>query len=144
MDKATTLLSITSDQYANLKPLVFNIGKESYSLSPNGQIWPRSLNTQIGGSASGIYLIVSDVGTKSGSGMDFFNGYTFLYVLGFPSTPKCCCKLTCNFPVNASTPYMIPPTTKLDLPGRSILIQCPTDVAHDNFLSCIHTHSTFN
>jgi hypothetical protein len=61
-DEYTGLLAITEDQYAGLEPLVFNIGTAgSYALSPNAQIWPRALNTAIGGNASAIYLIVADV-----------------------------------------------------------------------------------
>ncbi|KAG9307905.1 aspartic peptidase domain-containing protein [Chiua virens] len=77
-DNATGLLSLTSTQYSTLQTLTFNIGSESYGLTPNAQIWPRSLNTAIGGSSSGIYLIISDIGTPSGSGINFINGYTFL------------------------------------------------------------------
>ncbi|KAF8141308.1 acid protease [Boletus edulis] len=77
-DSVTGLLKITSEQYDNLKPLVFIVGSEPFVLTPNAQIWPRSLNTAIGGSADAIYLIVSDIGSPSGSGLDFVNGYTFL------------------------------------------------------------------
>jgi hypothetical protein len=60
--EATGLLAITEDQYAALQPLSFNIGSAgSYALPPNGQIWPRALNTAIGGNDSAIYLIVADV-----------------------------------------------------------------------------------
>jgi hypothetical protein len=70
----------------------------TYALTPNGQIWPRSLNTYIGGSSSYIYLIVNDLGTPSGEGLDFINGQMFLerfyYVfdttnsrVGFATTP---------------------------------------------------------
>ena len=79
-DSATGLLSITSTQYANLQPLTFNIGGNSYDLTANGQIWPRSLNTAFGGSSTAIYLIVVSGGSPSGSGLDFVIGYTFLYV----------------------------------------------------------------
>ena len=79
-DSATGLLSITSDQYANLLPLVFEIGGIPYELTPNAQIWPRSLNSVIGGTSDGIYLIVNDIGFLPGSGIDFMIGYTFLYV----------------------------------------------------------------
>ena len=79
-DSATGLLSITSDQYTNLQSLLFTIGGTSYELTANAQIWPRSLNTAIGGSSSAIYLVVADIGTPSGSGLDFTNGYIFLYV----------------------------------------------------------------
>lgn len=57
-----------------------------FTLNPNAQIFPRALNTQIGGDADAIYLIVSDLGTPSGKGMDFVNGYTFLYVFMYPLT----------------------------------------------------------
>jgi len=80
MDSATGLLKITNAQYDTLQSLVFNIGGTPFELTPNGQIWPRSLNTAIGGSSDAIYLVVSDIGTPSGSGLDFMNGYTFLYV----------------------------------------------------------------
>ncbi|KAK0455872.1 aspartic peptidase A1 [Armillaria borealis] len=78
LDSSTGLLRITSAQYAKLSSLFFNINGVSYELTPNAQIWPRSLNTEIGGSSSAIYLIVNDIGTNSGEGLDFINGYTFL------------------------------------------------------------------
>lgn len=78
MDETTGLLMVTSSQYAKLQTLTFKIGGKSYDLTPNAQIWPRSLNTDIGGSNDGIYLIVSDIGSDSGSGLDFVNGYAFL------------------------------------------------------------------
>jgi hypothetical protein len=61
---STGLLAITEEQYEALQPLGFNIGSAgSYSLPPNAQIWPRALNTYIGGNDSVIYLIVADVST---------------------------------------------------------------------------------
>lgn len=50
----------------------------TYELTANAQIWPRALNTAIGGTANNIYLIVGDLGTNSGEGLDFINGYGFL------------------------------------------------------------------
>ena len=79
LDNNTGLLTISSSQYSNLQPLSFNIGGISYNLSPNGQIWPRSLNTYIGGNAGSIYLIVNDLGSPSGQGLDFIDGQTLLY-----------------------------------------------------------------
>ncbi|KIL66686.1 hypothetical protein M378DRAFT_10037 [Amanita muscaria Koide BX008] len=76
LDSQTGLLSITSTQYKNLQTLNFNINGHTYGLTPNAQIWPRSLNTAIGGSVDKIYLIVADLGT--GSGLSFIDGYTFL------------------------------------------------------------------
>ena len=44
-----------------------------FELTPNAQLWPRSLNEDIGGSADGIYLIVGDLGSNSGEGLDFIS-----------------------------------------------------------------------
>ncbi|KAF5352504.1 hypothetical protein D9756_005889 [Leucocoprinus leucothites] len=77
-DNATGLLRITSAQYANLQNLYFTTNGVTYELTPNAQIWPRALNTAIGGSANSIYLIVGDLGSSSGEGLDFINGYGFL------------------------------------------------------------------
>ncbi|CDO74322.1 hypothetical protein BN946_scf184570.g1 [Trametes cinnabarina] len=78
VDDDTGLLRITTEQYGNLQDLNFRIGGKDYPLIPNAQIWPRALNEAIGGDAGGIYLIVNDVGSDSGSGLDFINGMTFL------------------------------------------------------------------
>ncbi|GJE98860.1 A1 family peptidase [Phanerochaete sordida] len=78
MDETVGLLSITPAQFANLQSLFFNIGGTAFELTPNAQIFPRTLNTAIGGTADDIFLIVSDLGTESGSGMDFINGFAFL------------------------------------------------------------------
>ncbi|KAJ4486699.1 family A1 protease [Lentinula edodes] len=77
LDNATGLYKITTAQYNALENLVFTIGGTEFSLTPNAQIWPRSLNTAIGGSASSIYLVVADLGAI-GTGFDFINGYVFL------------------------------------------------------------------
>ncbi|KAF8264374.1 family A1 protease [Lactarius quietus] len=68
LDNGTGLLRITSTQFNTLESLFFT----------TGGIWPRALNTLIGGSSGNIYLVVSDLGTPSGQGLDFINGYTFL------------------------------------------------------------------
>ncbi|KAG1869080.1 aspartic peptidase domain-containing protein [Suillus tomentosus] len=78
LDTATGLLLISSSQYKALKNLNFHIGSETYALTPNAQIWPRSLNSYVGGSSNAIYLMVSDIGTPSGAAVDVLNGYTFL------------------------------------------------------------------
>ncbi|KAH9947115.1 acid protease [Amylocystis lapponica] len=77
-DESTGLLRVSSAQYSKLQSLYFNIGSKSYELTANAQIWPRSLNTAIGGTAGDIYLIVGDLGSDSGQGLDFINGYSFL------------------------------------------------------------------
>lgn len=81
LDETTGLLKITSDQYSNLKPLIFTIGGTAFTLTPNAQIWPRSMNSVIGdtsGNSDDIYLIVADIGNDT---FGFVNGYTFLQVI---------------------------------------------------------------
>jgi len=78
LDDNTGLLKVTQKQFNSLQSLFFNIGGTTFELTPNAQLWPRALNTDIGGTANGIYLIVSDLGTPSGEGFDFVNGMTFL------------------------------------------------------------------
>ena len=36
------------------------------------------LNADFGGDSDSIYLVVNDLGTDSGEGLDFINGYTFM------------------------------------------------------------------
>ncbi|KAF9245851.1 aspartic proteinase [Melanogaster broomeanus] len=78
LDNYTGLLRLTSTQYSALQSLNFHIGSLTYALTPNGQIWPRSLNTYIGGTSGYIYSIVNNLGSPSGQGLDFINGQTFL------------------------------------------------------------------
>ena len=52
--------------------------QNTYEFTANAQIWPRALNSVIGGKDDAIYLIVADIGTPSGQGLDFINGYAFL------------------------------------------------------------------
>ncbi|KAI0032786.1 aspartic peptidase domain-containing protein [Vararia minispora EC-137] len=78
LDQTTGLLTLTEAQFSNLQPLVFTVGGTQFALSANAQIWPRSLNSQLGGEAGKIYLVVSDLGNNSGQGLDFINGFTFL------------------------------------------------------------------
>ncbi|KAG1825025.1 acid protease [Suillus variegatus] len=77
-DSTTGLLTITSAQYAKLQSLYFNIGGVTYEFTPNAQIWPRGLNSTLGGNEGQIYLIVSDLGSNVGSGLDFINGFGWI------------------------------------------------------------------
>ncbi|KAI0793759.1 aspartic peptidase A1 [Fomes fomentarius] len=77
-DNATGLLRLTPTQFANLQSLFFTINGVTFEFTANAQIWPRALNTAIGGNTNSVYLIVADIGTRSGSGLDFINGQTFL------------------------------------------------------------------
>jgi hypothetical protein len=119
LDSATGLLSVTPEQYANLLPLTFDIGGKPYELTPNAQIWPRSLNTAINGSSTAIYLVVGDIGTPSGSGLDFTNGYTFLYVyipFSLTSVDHRWYLRSCYFTASASTACMTLPSRGSALP----------------------------
>ncbi|KDR75540.1 hypothetical protein GALMADRAFT_97207 [Galerina marginata CBS 339.88] len=78
LDNVTGLLSITEEQYSNLNSLHFTIGTSTFKLNADGQLWPRRLNTLIGGNSSAIYLIVGDLGVDSSFGLTFINGYSFL------------------------------------------------------------------
>ncbi|KAG2370266.1 aspartic peptidase domain-containing protein [Suillus spraguei] len=78
-DEHTELLRITEDQYSNLQNLDFHIGGQTFSLTPNAQIWPRSLNDKhVNADPNGIYLIVGNTGRHSGQGDDFSLGHAFL------------------------------------------------------------------
>ncbi|KXN88844.1 Polyporopepsin [Leucoagaricus sp. SymC.cos] len=78
LDNTTGLLRLTTAQFANLQSLFFTTNGVTYELTANAQIWPRALNTAIGGNTNSIYLIVGDIGTPSGQGFDFVNGFAFL------------------------------------------------------------------
>ena len=77
LDTATGFLYISPQQYPNLQSLFFDIGGSSFELSPNAQIWPRSLNSAIGGTNDRLYLVVQSLG-KSMPGMDFICGAVFM------------------------------------------------------------------
>nr|VWO97417.1 Trihydroxynaphthalene reductase (EC (T3HN reductase) [Ganoderma boninense] len=105
LDATTGLLRLDPDQVGSLQSLFFHIGdvrRSPSSLSfhhpsglrtnqsgcmrlqnvleftPNAQIWPRALNSAIGGDADSVFLIVNDIGSLSGEGLDFIDGMTFL------------------------------------------------------------------
>ncbi|KAG2355078.1 aspartic peptidase A1 [Suillus spraguei] len=76
VNPANGLLQISLDQYNALRNLNFHIGDYIYRLIPNAQIWPRSLNENIGGGADEIYLVVKAL--ETGAEYDFIIGYVFL------------------------------------------------------------------
>jgi hypothetical protein len=77
-DSTTGLLTVTEAQFENMESLFFTIGEQTLELTANAQIWPRSLNSVLGGEDGSIYLIVADMGSNSGSGLDFIDGFGFL------------------------------------------------------------------
>ncbi|KLO09319.1 acid protease [Schizopora paradoxa] len=78
LDEATGLLRVTPAQFNTLQSLFFNINGVQFELTANAQAWPRSLNSAIGGNSNSVYLIVNDLGSPSGEGLDFINGFAFL------------------------------------------------------------------
>ena len=128
MDSTTGLLAISSAQYSSLKTLSFEIGDTSYDLSPNAQIWPRSLNVAIGGSADSIYLVVGDLGSPSGSGLDFIDGYAFLCVSVRVLSGRGCL-IRVSILASATTAFSILPTDVSALPPLFIPKQPPTEVS---------------
>lgn len=77
IDSSTGLLTLSQSQFNKLKSLFFHIGNATFELTPNAQIWPRSLNSTIGGHEGKIYLVTADMGSLSGAGLDFINGFAF-------------------------------------------------------------------
>jgi len=77
-DSTTGLIKFTSSQFSSLQSLNFVIGGVTYEFTANAQIWPRALNTYIGGTSGSIYGIVGDLGSPSGEGLDFIDGQAFL------------------------------------------------------------------
>jgi len=77
-DRNTGLLRLTTTQFSSLQSLFFTTNGVAFELTANAQIWPRNLNTDIGGTAGNVYLIVNSIGTPTGEGLDFINGMTFL------------------------------------------------------------------
>jgi cathepsin E len=72
------MCSIMGRSLAVWSNILFLLDQVPFELTPNAQIWPRNLNTRIGGTAGSIYLIVGNIGTKSGSGLDYTLGQVFL------------------------------------------------------------------
>lgn len=81
VDSATGMLKITAAQFSALKNLDFKIGTKTYSLVPDAQIWPRALNSKIGGAKDDIYLVIQSFGSNEGVGFEFINGFAFLYAI---------------------------------------------------------------
>lgn len=77
-DASTGVLTITPAQFSSLQPLHFTIGSVTYELTANAQIFPRQFNSHIGGAVDKIYLIIGNLNSQPGSGLDFTLGKAFL------------------------------------------------------------------
>jgi cathepsin E len=81
LDAATGLLVLPTGEtgFNKLGNLNFLIEGRTFALTPDAQLWPRALNTAIGGIESAYYLVVNDLGANPGLGsFGFINGQTFL------------------------------------------------------------------
>ncbi|TCD61234.1 hypothetical protein EIP91_008721, partial [Steccherinum ochraceum] len=61
-DETVGLISFTPEQFAALESLFFHINGVTFEFTANAQIFPRQLNTVIGGTPDGIYGIVANLG----------------------------------------------------------------------------------
>ncbi|KAJ7069510.1 acid protease [Mycena amicta] len=77
-DSTTGLLTVSQSQFDDMQSLFFQIGDTTLELTPDAQIWPRSLNSTLGGDDDKIYLITADLGSTGGQGLDFIDGFGFL------------------------------------------------------------------
>jgi len=87
-DNNTGLLTVDSVQFGEIQSLSFIVADgTTFTLCPDAQLWPRSLNTAIGGLAGHYYLIVGDSGD---SAADFDIGLVVLerYYSVFDKTTK--------------------------------------------------------
>ncbi|EJU04396.1 acid protease [Dacryopinax primogenitus] len=78
IDQNSGLLEIPASQVNSLQTLNFQIGGVTYPFTAKDQVLDQALNTFYGGNASAFYSVVSDLGSPSGQGLDFINGYLFL------------------------------------------------------------------
>ena len=78
LDNSTGLLSITPTQYNKLQSLFVKVGGATYEITKNAQTLPRSLNTVIGGNSTSFYIIIGDMGSNGGEGLDIVLGQFFL------------------------------------------------------------------
>ena len=109
LDQTTGLLKVTQAQYDKMESMFFTINNTTFEWTKNAQIWPRSLNSELGGSSSDIYLVAQDNGQQSGQGLDFINGFawrtSFIYHL-------CDLKLMDTLQSRGSTPSSTRPTNR--------------------------------
>ena len=76
LDGDTGFYSLSPALPTSLQSLFFTIAGVSFEFTANAQIWPRSRNSEIGGTANGTYLVVSSL--PLGVGFDFVMGYLCL------------------------------------------------------------------
>lgn len=73
LDETTGLYTVNSTD--SLQSLFIHTGGGTFEFTKDAQLWPRSLNTYIGGQNDTDYLVVGNLGTPSGEGLDFVSGF---------------------------------------------------------------------
>ncbi|KAJ1304931.1 hypothetical protein OPQ81_006064 [Rhizoctonia solani] len=78
IDPSTKLLEIPKESVSKMESLFFVINGVSYEFTPNAQLWPRALNTALGGKVDGYYSVISALSDfEADTGSNFINGYVF-------------------------------------------------------------------
>lgn len=133
------LLSVRADPHAEPARDL----QKTFEFTANAQMWPRSLNADIGGDSAATYLIIGDMGTPSGQGMDFISGFTFLCVYLHSRCVAPCSRHLAN----ATTLSTIPLTPRSGSPQRPRRLLPPTEPgcgstrSRTNLVSCIDSIS---
>lgn len=78
VDSTTGLLEIPSSSYSSLTDFEITVAGTSFNLSPSQYIIPQSEVSNYGGNPGSYYSYIGDVGSNSGSGLDFIYGQKFL------------------------------------------------------------------
>jgi len=80
LDRSTGFLKVTNAQLSAMKSLFFVVEGIAFEFTANAQLFPRALNTFIGGTSTGNYLIISDLGATGINipGVGFINGFTWM------------------------------------------------------------------
>jgi len=69
-------LALYAFSASSINALAHLLSQNTYTLTANAQIWPRTLNGYIGGSNNYIYLVIR--GHIGDLGIQFILGYAFL------------------------------------------------------------------
>ncbi|KAJ7202330.1 acid protease [Mycena pura] len=86
------LLQITPEQFDNLQSMFITINGVTYEFTPNAQVWPRQLNSVIGGQPDVLYLVVSNLPEPEGFINVFLERFYSVWdntnrQMGFANTP---------------------------------------------------------
>lgn len=77
VDQNSGLVSIPSDQYANLQDITFVVGGTNFTLTKEQYIVPQNLVTLFGGQAGQYLSVIGDLGQSQGA-LQFILGQSFL------------------------------------------------------------------